>query len=89
VSVSAPAAQAEATLRDVSRAIAQLERETATIASRIETAADSGVLEVRATAQELRESAEILARTVDRLRDPRSALLGPRPGQLGPGEKLR
>jgi phospholipid/cholesterol/gamma-HCH transport system substrate-binding protein len=81
--------QVEATLRDVSRAVERLERETSVAARRVGDAADIGTLEVQATAQELRESAEILARTVDRLRDPRAALLGPAQGQLGPGERLR
>ncbi len=81
--------QVEATLRDVSRAVERLERETTIAARRFGDAADIGTLEFQATAQELRESAEILARTVDRLRDPRAALLGPAQGQLGPGERLR
>jgi phospholipid/cholesterol/gamma-HCH transport system substrate-binding protein len=82
-------AQLETTLRDVSRAVERLEREATTAARRVDDAADIGTLEVRATAQELRQSAEILARAVDRLRDPRTALLGPAQGQLGPGERLR
>jgi phospholipid/cholesterol/gamma-HCH transport system substrate-binding protein len=81
--------QVEATLRDVSRAVERLERETTVVARRFGDAADIGTLEMQATAQELRESAEILSRTVDRLRDPRAALLGPAQGQLGPGERLR
>jgi phospholipid/cholesterol/gamma-HCH transport system substrate-binding protein len=82
-------AQLEATLREVSRAVETLQRETMTVLQRVDATADIGGLEVRATAQELRESAEILARTVDRLRDPRTALLGPTQGQLGPGERMR
>jgi phospholipid/cholesterol/gamma-HCH transport system substrate-binding protein len=82
-------AQAQATLRDVSRALDQIERQAGAVARRLENTADVTSLEVRATAQELRETAEIFARTVDRLRDPRTALLGPAQGQLGPGERLR
>ena len=36
---------------------------------------------------ELRLSVEVGTRLMDRLREPRAALLGPGPAQLGPGEK--
>lgn len=83
------ATQVEVTLREATRAIERLEREAATVGRRIDGAAEVSTLEIRATAQELRESAAILARAVDRLRDPRSALLGPSREQLGPGERLQ
>ncbi len=83
------ATQVEVTLREATRAIERLEREAASVGQRIDGAADIGTLEIRATAQELRESAAILSRAVDRLRDPRSALLGPSREQLGPGERLQ
>jgi phospholipid/cholesterol/gamma-HCH transport system substrate-binding protein len=72
------AVQATATLRELARASTALER-----------AADVGVNELRATAQEVRSSAEIVARTADRLDNPRALIFGPNPAQLGPGEKLR
>lgn len=81
--------QADATLRDLGRAVQSLERETTALAKRLEHAADSGSHEIRATAQELRSSAEILSRAADRLQDPRAVLFGPSPGQLGPGERMR
>ena len=31
---------------------------------------------------------DVVARAVERLRDPRAALLGPSPEQLGPGEQM-
>jgi len=83
------ASQAEATLRDLSRAVQALERETTALAKRLDQATDSGALEIRATAQELRASAEILSRAADRLQDPRALIFGPSPAQLGPGERLR
>jgi len=85
---SPAAAQAEATLRDVSRAVERLERETAAVSQRVDTAIEIGSLELDATARELRATAEILARAADRFRDPRAALLGPSPRHLGPGERL-
>ncbi|MCO5106300.1 MAG: MlaD family protein [Burkholderiaceae bacterium] len=80
--------QAQAALADLSAAARALERESATVAKRLESTADAGVLELRATARELRQGAEQLSRAAERLRDPRAALLGPSPAQLGPGEKL-
>ncbi|HQY27815.1 MAG TPA: MlaD family protein [Burkholderiaceae bacterium] len=80
--------QAQAALGDLSAAAKALERESATIARRLESTVDTGALELRATARELRQGAEQLSRAAERLRDPRAALLGPSPAQLGPGEKL-
>ena len=79
---------AQAALGDLSAAAKALERESATIARRLESTVDTGALELRATARELRQGAEQLSRAAERLRDPRAALLGPSPAQLGPGEKL-
>jgi phospholipid/cholesterol/gamma-HCH transport system substrate-binding protein len=83
------ATQADTTLRDLSKAAQALERATVTLSRSLDTAAHSGMHELRATAQELRASAEILARAADRLQDPRAVLFGPNPAQLGPGEQLR
>lgn len=81
--------QAEATLRDVSRAVEQLERQTTAVTQRVDTAIEIGALEVSATTRELRATAEVLSRTLDRVRDPRTLLLGPSQDQLGPGEQIR
>jgi len=81
--------QADATLRDLARAVQSLERETTALARRLEQATDSGAHEIRATAQELRSSAEILSRAADRLQDPRAVIFGPSAAQLGPGERMR
>ena len=80
--------QAQAGLADLSAAAKALERESAAIARRLDSTADAGALELRATARELRQGAEQLSRAAERLRDPRAALLGPSPAQLGPGETL-
>ena len=41
-----------------------------------------------AAVADLRASLEAAQRSLDRLSDPRAALLGPNRSQLGPGEKL-
>jgi len=81
--------QAEATMRELARAVRALESETTTLAKRLDHTADTGALEIRATAQELRATAEIFARAADRLQDPRAVILGPGAAQLGPGERMR
>ena len=81
--------QADATLRDLARAVQALERETTALAKRLEQVTDSGAHEIRATAQELRSSAEILSRAADKLQDPRAVIFGPSAAQLGPGERMR
>lgn len=78
--------QAEATLRDASRTLDRLERETGALAQRLDASIESGAVELSATAAEIRATAEILARTLDRVRDPRTTLFGPSARQLGPGE---
>jgi phospholipid/cholesterol/gamma-HCH transport system substrate-binding protein len=81
--------QADIALRDLSKAAQALERATTTLSRSLDAATNTGVLELRATAQELRASAEILARAADRLQDPRAVIFGPNPAQLGPGEQMR
>lgn len=82
-------AQTSAVVGQIGSAASGLERDTTKLARQVEAAVGSGSLELRATAQELRVTAELLDRTLNRLRDPRAALLGPHPSQLGPGEKAR
>lgn len=80
---------AQAALGSVSQAARALERESTAVVQRLDSAADAGALELRATARELRRSAEQVSRAAERLADPRAALLGPSPAQLGPGEGTR
>jgi phospholipid/cholesterol/gamma-HCH transport system substrate-binding protein len=79
--------EVQSSVRDLGSATRTLERDVGALARRTEDAADVGVLEVRATAQELRVGVERLTRVLDRLQDPRAALLGPGERQLGPGEQ--
>jgi phospholipid/cholesterol/gamma-HCH transport system substrate-binding protein len=87
--VGSTALQAETALKDVSRAVGTLERESAAAVQRAYTAIEIGSLELSATAADLRATADVVARTFDRLRDARTALFGPAESQLGPGERLK
>lgn len=80
--------QGRAALDAITDSANALERATGQLSQRLASAADSGTLELQATARELRRGAEQLSRAAERLSDPRSALLGPSPQQLGPGERL-
>lgn len=80
--------QGRAALESISRAARTLEREAGAISQGLSSSADTGTLELQATARELRRGVDQLSRAAERLRDPRSALLGPSPDQLGPGERM-
>ncbi len=76
-------------LVDLAKATRSLERDAGALVRRADDAADIGVLELRATAQQLRTGVDQLTRTLERLEDPRSALLGPGERNLGPGERAQ
>lgn len=87
--VSKAFGQADTTLRDMSQAVGHFEREAAAVTQRMDATLAVGALEIGATTREIRATAEILARTIDRVPDPRTALFGPRAAQLGPGEQAQ
>jgi phospholipid/cholesterol/gamma-HCH transport system substrate-binding protein len=81
-------------VEDARRAIAQIatatnavQQQTVATARRLEGAAGNLDHQFDAAVAELRLSVEAATRTLDRLRDPRAALLGPQKSQLGPGEQ--
>jgi phospholipid/cholesterol/gamma-HCH transport system substrate-binding protein len=86
--------QTERTLADarlaLDRAAASLDavaRQARTTATRFEQSAGHIDDQMSAAMSELRLSMEAATRVLDRLRDPRAALLGPSADQLGPGER--
>ncbi|MFZ9408264.1 MAG: MlaD family protein [Burkholderiaceae bacterium] len=72
--------------QSVDAALKSMDREISRLSQRSGDAVDVSVLELRSTAEELRASIELISRALDRLQDPRAALLGPSSRQLGPGE---
>lgn len=72
--------------RDLALAVQRLEKEGSATLSRADATMDIGMHELRATAAELRGSVESIARSLERLQDPKAALIGPDARQLGPGE---
>lgn len=88
--------EADRTLAEARQAVAQLNRSTerleqqlSSTARRLEATAAGADDRLEATATELRLSIDAAARVLERLRDPRAALLGPANRQLGPGETLK
>ena len=86
-------AQSERTLRDASTAMAQvasaldrMEKQASGTARRLEGSAALVEDQLGAATAELRLSMDAATRVLDKLRDPRAALLGPGPQQFGPGE---
>jgi phospholipid/cholesterol/gamma-HCH transport system substrate-binding protein len=71
----------------LNQAIDRLQSGSDGLVRRADDALDVSVLELRATAADLRSSAELVGRTLDQLRSPRAALVGPSAQQLGPGER--
>ncbi|MBX3607526.1 MAG: MCE family protein [Piscinibacter sp.] len=87
-------AETERALADARKALQQIastsvavQEQVAATAQRFESTATGLDDQVGAAVSELRLSIEAATRVVDRLRDPRAALLGPGKAQLGPGEK--
>lgn len=85
---SAAIRDTRSTLEEFTRLARTLEREAGEVGARASGAADTGLLELRATAQETRRAAELLSQALERLSEPRSALIGPGARELGPGERL-
>jgi phospholipid/cholesterol/gamma-HCH transport system substrate-binding protein len=86
-------AEADTTLVQTRRALDQvgtatgaLQKELATVTAQLSDAALRADDQLGAALAEMRLTLEATTRVVDRLRDPRAALLGPAKAQLGPGE---
>jgi phospholipid/cholesterol/gamma-HCH transport system substrate-binding protein len=77
---------ARASLARAVNSIEAVQKQTGATAQRLEQSAVNVDDQLSVATSELRLSAEAAARVLDRLRDPRAALLGPGSAQLGPGE---
>lgn len=79
--------EARKALQQIAVTSVAVQEQVATTARRFESTATGLDDQVGAAVGELRLSIEAATRVIDRLRDPRAALLGPGKAQLGPGEK--
>jgi ABC-type transporter Mla subunit MlaD len=78
--------QAERTMKDISAATAALEKQAAYLSQSIGSTVTSSGDQLSAAVVELKSTGVTLSRLLDRLQDPRAALLGPAAAQRGPGE---
>jgi phospholipid/cholesterol/gamma-HCH transport system substrate-binding protein len=78
--------QAEKTLKDISAAAISLEKQVSTLSRDFGGAASATEDQLTSAVIELRRTVDSMNRVLDRLQDPRAALLGASPKQRGPGE---
>ena len=78
--------QAERTLKDISAATAALEKQVNYLSQAVGSTVSSSGDQLTAAVAELQATGATLSRLLDRLQDPRAALLGPSATQRGPGE---
>jgi len=78
--------QAERTLKDISAATAALEKQANYLSQAVGSTVSSSGDQLTAAVAELQATGATLSRLLDRLQDPRAALLGPSTTQRGPGE---
>jgi phospholipid/cholesterol/gamma-HCH transport system substrate-binding protein len=78
--------QAEKTLKEVSEAATSLEKQVGAMSSDVGGAANVTEHQLTAASIELRRTVDAMNRVLDRLQDPRAALLGASRAQRGPGE---
>jgi len=81
-------AEARKALQQVAQASGAIQQQAVATARRLEDSVANVDDQLGAAVTELRLSVETAARALDRLREPRAALLGPAKSQLGPGERL-
>jgi len=73
-------------MKDLSAVAVTLEKQVAQLSQSVGSTVNSSGDQLSATVAELRSTGAALNRLIDRLQDPRAALLGPSPAQRGPGE---
>ena len=78
--------QADQTMKDISHAATALERQASELSQALTSTALSSSDQFTVIATELRATSATLNRVLDRLQDPRAALLGANRQQRGPGE---
>ncbi len=81
-------ADARLAMKSVAKATDAIQLQTASTARRLEETATNVDDQLGVALSELRLSIESATRVLDRLKEPRAALLGPGKAQLGPGETL-
>jgi phospholipid/cholesterol/gamma-HCH transport system substrate-binding protein len=79
---------ADATLKEATVAMENLQHEASLISAQIQQLTETGTLELTNISRDVRTSAETLNTAGQRLSNPREILFGPGQQRLGPGEKM-
>jgi phospholipid/cholesterol/gamma-HCH transport system substrate-binding protein len=82
-------AETQRAVAEVAAALVALQGDASRAAIRLDNGMAQFDEQLLVAVGDLRTSLDTMQRSLDRLSDPRAALLGPEPSRLGPGEKLR
>lgn len=78
---------AQTTLKEATRALESLQRESREISGKLQALSDTGALELTAMSRDVRTASDAVTAAGQKLSNPKALLLGPGKQQPGPGEK--
>lgn len=78
---------AQSTLKEATRALESLQKESRAISSKLQALSDTGSLELAAMSRDVRTASDAVTVAGQKLSNPKALLLGPGKQALGPGEK--
>lgn len=78
---------AQSTLKEATRALESLQKESRAISSKLQALSDTGSLELTAMSRDVRNASDAVTVAGQKLSNPKALLLGPGKQALGPGEK--
>ena len=78
---------AQTTLKEATRALESLQRESREISSKLQALSDTGALELTAMSRDVRNASDAVTVAGQKLSNPKALLLGPGKQTPGPGEK--
>jgi phospholipid/cholesterol/gamma-HCH transport system substrate-binding protein len=86
-SITAVGKNAQDALKEATRALESMQKETQDISTKLQALADNGSLELNAMSRDVRTAADAVTVAGQKLSNPKALLLGPGKEQAGPGEK--
>lgn len=78
---------AQTTLKEATRALESLQKESRAISGKLQALSDTGSLELTVMSRDVRTASDAVTVAGQKLSNPKALLLGPGKQQLGPGEK--
>jgi phospholipid/cholesterol/gamma-HCH transport system substrate-binding protein len=86
-SITTVGKNAQDALKEATRALETMQKETQAISEKLQALADSGSLELNAMSRDVRTAADAVTVAGQKLSNPKALLLGPGKEEAGPGEK--